>query len=69
MAFENFRKAGQDGYRSITVWVRSVSPLKRGMTAAAFQSFGISDDTKERLNRPIIVVAIISLIDAGHDVV
>ena len=24
-------------------------PLKRGMTAAAFQSLGISDDTKERL--------------------
>ena len=30
----------------------SVSPpLKRGRTAAAFQSLGISDDTKERLNR------------------
>ena len=32
-------------------------PLKRGMTAAAFQSFGISDDTKERLNRLVIGVA------------
>ena len=21
LAFENFRKAGQDGYRSVTVWV------------------------------------------------
>jgi hypothetical protein len=31
--------------------------LKRGMTAAAFQSLGISDDTKERLNRLVIVVA------------
>ena len=38
LAFEDFRKAGQDGYRSMTVWVYSVSPppLKRGMTAAAF---------------------------------
>ena len=26
-------------------------PLKRGMTVAAFQSMGVSDDTKERLNR------------------
>ena len=32
-------------------------PLKRGMTAAAFQSLGISDDTKERLNRLVIGVA------------
>ena len=28
--------------------------MKRGMTAAAFQSLGISDDTKERLNRLVI---------------
>jgi hypothetical protein len=28
-------------------------PLKTGMTAAAFQFLGISDDTKERLNRLI----------------
>ena len=34
-------------------------PLKRGMTAAAFQSLGISDDTKERLNRLVIGVATI----------
>ena len=33
--------------------------MKRGMTAAAFQSFGISDDTKERLNRLVIGVATI----------
>jgi hypothetical protein len=32
-------------------------PLKRGMTAAAFQSLGISDDMKERLNRLVIGVA------------
>jgi hypothetical protein len=32
-------------------------PLKRGMTAAAFQSLEISDDTKERLNRLVIGVA------------
>ena len=31
--------------------------MKRGMTAAAFQSLGISDDTKERLNRLVIGVA------------
>ena len=30
------------------------------MTAAAFQSLGISDDTKERLNRLVIGVATIS---------
>ena len=31
--------------------------MKRGMTATAFQSLGISDDTKERLNRLVIGVA------------
>ena len=31
--------------------------MKRGMTAAAFQSLEISDDTKERLNRLVIGVA------------
>jgi hypothetical protein len=30
------------------------------MTTAAFQSLGISDDTKERLNRLVIGVATIS---------
>ena len=35
-------------------------PLKRGMTAAAFQSLGISDNTKEMLNRLVIGVATIS---------
>jgi hypothetical protein len=34
--------------------------LKRGMTVAAFQSLEISDDTKERLNRIVIGVAIIA---------
>jgi hypothetical protein len=34
--------------------------LKRGMTVAAFQSLGISDDMKERLNRLVIGVATIS---------
>ena len=33
--------------------------MKRGMTAAAFQSLGISDDTKERLNKLVIGVATI----------
>ena len=31
--------------------------MKRGMTAAAFQSLRISDDMKERLNRLVIGVA------------
>ena len=31
--------------------------MKRGMTAATFQSLGIADDTKERLNRLVIGVA------------
>ena len=35
-------------------------PLKRGTTAAAFQSLGISDYAKERLNRLVIGVATIS---------
>ena len=48
LAFEDFRKAGQDH-----------PPLKRRMTTAAFQSLGISDDTKERLNRLGIGVATI----------
>ena len=47
LAFEDFRKAGQDGYRY----------LKRRMTAATFLSLGISDHTKERLNRLVIGVA------------
>jgi hypothetical protein len=32
-------------------------PLKRGMTVAAFQSLGISDDTKDRSNMLVIGVA------------
>ena len=35
-------------------------PWKRGMTAAAFQSLGISDDAITRLNRLVIGVATIS---------
>ena len=38
-------------------------PLKRGMTVATFQSLGISDDMKERLNRLVIGVA---TIEAEH---
>ena len=34
--------------------------MKRGMTAAAFQSFGISDEKKERLNRLVIGVVTIA---------
>ena len=35
-------------------------PSKRGMTSAAFQSLGISDDTKEGLNRLVIGVETIA---------
>ena len=31
-------------------------PLKKEMTAAAFQSLGISDDAKERLNRLVATI-------------
>jgi hypothetical protein len=34
--------------------------LKRGITVAAFQSLGISNNMKERLNRLVIGVATIS---------
>jgi hypothetical protein len=34
-------------------------PLKRGMIVAAFQSLGIFDDMKERMNRRVIGVATI----------
>ena len=35
----------------------SPPPLKRGLTAAAFQSLGISDDMKERLNRLVTTIS------------
>ena len=47
LAFEDFRS-------------RVSPPLKKGMTAAAIQSLGISDDTKKRLNRLKIEVATIA---------
>jgi hypothetical protein len=40
---------------------RVSAPLKRRMTTVAFQSLGISDDTKERLNRLVIGVATIAV--------
>jgi hypothetical protein len=30
LAFEYLRWAGQDGYRSVTVWVQGVSPFEAG---------------------------------------
>jgi hypothetical protein len=39
LAFEDFRKAGQDGYRSITVWVYSVSPFEEGDDRGSFPIF------------------------------
>ena len=38
--FEDFRKAGQDGYRSVTVWVKSVSPFEEGDDRSCFPIFG-----------------------------
>ena len=35
-------------------------PLKRGMTAAAFQYLGIPDDTKESFKKFVIAVATIA---------
>ena len=35
--------------------------MKTGITVAAFQSLGISDDTKERLNRLVIGVVTIAV--------
>jgi hypothetical protein len=40
LAFEDFRKAGQDGYRSITVWVESVSPFEERDDCGSFPIFG-----------------------------
>jgi hypothetical protein len=30
LAFEDLRKAGQDRYRSVAIWVLSVSPFEEG---------------------------------------
>ena len=42
--------------------------MKRGMTTAAFQSLGISDETKERLNRLVIRVATMAAYNFGKRV-
>ena len=39
LVFEDFRKAGQDGYRSVTVWVQSVSPFEEGDDRGSFPIF------------------------------
>ena len=36
LAFEDFRKEGQDRYRSITVWVWSVPPFEEGDDRGSF---------------------------------
>ena len=40
LAFKDFRKAGQDGYRSVTVWVESVSPFEECDDRCRFPIFG-----------------------------
>ena len=40
LAFKDFREAGQDGYRSITVWVQSVTPFEEGDDRGSFPVFG-----------------------------
>ena len=39
LAFQYFREAGQDGYRSITVWVQGVSPFEEGDDCGSFPIF------------------------------
>jgi hypothetical protein len=39
LAFEDFRKAGQDGKRSKTVWVWSVNPFEEGDDRGSFPIF------------------------------
>ena len=56
LAFEDFRKAGQDGYRSVTVWVWSVSPFEEGDDRGRFPIFR-NLRRLNRLNRLVIGVA------------
>ena len=39
LAFEDFRKEGQDGCRSVTVWAWSVSPFEEEDDRDSFQIF------------------------------
>jgi hypothetical protein len=39
LAFEDFREAGQDRYRSETVWVQSVTPFEEGDDCGSFPIF------------------------------
>ena len=39
LAFEDFIKTGQDGYRSVTVWVKGVSPFEEGDDRGRFPIF------------------------------
>ena len=40
LAFEDLRKAGYDRYRSVAVWVKSVSPFEEGDDRSCFPIFG-----------------------------
>ena len=40
LTFKDFRKAGQDEYRSVTVWVQGVSPFEVGDDCGSFPILG-----------------------------
>ena len=40
LAFEDLRKAEYDRYRSVAVWVKSVSPFEEGDDLSCFPIFG-----------------------------
>jgi hypothetical protein len=40
LAFEDLRKAGQDRYRSVTVWVQGVSPFEEEDDCGSFPILG-----------------------------
>ena len=39
LAFEDLRKAGSDGYRSVAIWVKSVTPFEEGDDRGRFPIF------------------------------
>ena len=44
---EDFRKAGQDGYKSVTVWVQSVPPFEEGDDRGNRSNFTIFGDPRQ----------------------
>ena len=39
LAFEDLRKAGWDGYRSVAIWVKSVTSFEEGDDSSCFPIF------------------------------